>query len=86
MITLWMPVHIDGARPTPMRLWLPLWLLWLLLFPLLAVLLPLMVIWCLVRRVNPGPLLGALIDVLRGLRGTHVEIQTGSASVLVRLV
>ena len=86
MIPVWMLVQIQGVRPTPLRLWLPIWLLWLLLLPCLVVLLPLLLIWCVARRVNPVPPLGASIGILRGLRGTHIEVQTGSASVVVRLV
>jgi hypothetical protein len=77
-------VHPDGRRP--FRLWLPLFLVWLLLLVLLVLLSPVVLIACLICRVNPFKAVAALGGLLAALTGTLVDIQAPGACVLVRVL
>lgn len=79
-------VHILPNRVRRgIRLWVPLFLVWLLLLPFLLVLLPVFFIVCAVIDVHPFKTLGAFFAVLGSLTGTHVEVDSPSASVFIHV-
>ncbi len=86
MIPLMARVVIDQPGGRPIRLWLPLFLVWLLLVVLGVILSPLIIIACLIARLNPFTTVWALIRVFCALAGTHVEVQAPDAVVLVQVV
>ncbi len=69
-----------------MPLWIPLFLIWLLLLPLVLVLLPLACIACLAVRVNPLRAIANGWQLLAGLPGTHLEVESSDHYILVRIV
>lgn len=68
------------------RLWIPLFLIWLSLLPLVLVLLPLACIACLIVRVNPLRAMASGWQLLVGLTGTHIELESADHYVLIRIV
>ena len=86
MIPLMARVVIDHGAGRPIRLWLPLFLVWLLLVVLGVILSPLILIACLIARMNPFTTVWALIRVFWALAGTHIEVQAPDAVVLVDVV
>lgn len=85
MIPLMLVVGIRKYGRRGFRMWIPLFLIWLLLLPLVLVLLPLAFIALLIVRVNPFRVFIGLWRVVAGLKGTHIEVDDGDASVLVRI-
>ena len=77
-------VHPDRGRP--IRLWLPLFLVWLLLAVLGVLLSPLIIIACLIARMNPFTTVWRLCRVFAALAGTVIEVQAPDAMVLVRVI
>ena len=86
MIPIFAQVEVRPENHRPIRLWLPLFLVWLLLIVLGVLLSPLIVIACLIVRMNPFTTVWALIRVFGALAGTHIEVQAPDAVVLVRVV
>jgi hypothetical protein len=83
---LFMILHIlPSASHRRFRLWVPLLLIWILLLPCLILLLPVYLVACAVLDLRPFKTLGALFMVLGSLGGTHLEVDTPSASVLVHI-
>jgi hypothetical protein len=76
-------VHDHGR---PIRLWLPLFLVWLLLAVLAVLLSPLIIVACLIARMNPFTTVWRLCSVFAALAGTHIEVQAPDAMVLVRVI
>ncbi len=52
-----------------------LWFLGILLLPAILLALPVLVIGCLVIRVNPLRMMSVLGGILAGLKGTNVEVE-----------
>jgi hypothetical protein len=73
-------------RSRSFRLWIPLFLLWLVLLPFALLALPLLLIVCLIRRVNPFEAIATLWHILVALKDTHIEIDNRNALVLVRIL
>lgn len=86
MIPLMIVIKIRNHNRHLFRLWIPLFLIWLLLLPLVLVLLPFAFLVLAVVGVNPFRAFAAGWQVMAGLRGTHVEVDNGGASVLVRII
>jgi hypothetical protein len=80
-----MIVHILPGGHRGLRLWVPLLLIWILLLPLLLVLLPVYLVACAVLSLRPWKTFAALAWVLGSLGGTHIEIASRSAAVLVHI-
>ncbi|MGZ5935316.1 MAG: hypothetical protein ACXWLV_11505 [Rhizomicrobium sp.] len=79
-------VHIlPNAMHRGIRLWVPLLLVWLLLLPFVLVLLPVYFVVCAAIDIHPFKTIGALLAVLGSLNGTHVEVDSPSASVLIHV-
>jgi len=79
-------VHIlPNAMHRGIRLWVPLCLVWLLLLPFVLVLLPVFFVVCAAIDIHPFKTLGAFIAVLGSLNGTHVEVDSPSASVFIHV-
>ena len=76
---------LPSAGHRGLRLWVPLVLIWILLLPFVLVLLPVYFVTCVVLNLRPFKTLGAVFMVLGSLGGTHLEIDTPSASVLVHI-
>ena len=83
---LFLILHIlPSASRRGLRLWVPLLLIWILLLPFLLVLLPVYFVACAVLDLRPFKTLGAFFMVLGSLGGTHLEVDTPSASVFVHI-
>ncbi len=86
-----MPPMLAVVRILPhragrhIRLWVPLFLAWLLLLPFVLVLLPVYFVVCAVKDIAPFRTLGAVLAVLGGLNGTHVEVESHGATFLVHV-
>jgi len=79
-------VHIlPNATRRGIRLWVPLFLVWLLLVPFVIVLLPVYFVVCAVEDIDAFRTLGAVFAVLGSLNGTHVEVDSPSASVFIHV-
>ncbi|HEX4197738.1 MAG TPA: hypothetical protein VHZ26_09865 [Caulobacteraceae bacterium] len=86
MIPVFAIVQIAPRRGRRIRLWLPLFLVWLLLAVLGLLLSPLILIGCLIARLNPFAVIWSLARVFAALAGVNIEISSPDASVLVRVV
>jgi hypothetical protein len=86
MIPLIAVVQIEPRGGRRIRLWLPLFLVWLLLVVLGVLLSPLILIGCLIVRLNPFQVIWSLIRVFVAMAGTHIEVQAPEATVLVRVI
>jgi hypothetical protein len=86
MIPVFAIVHIEPRHGRRIRLWLPLFLVWLLLVVLGLLLSPLILIACLIARLNPLATIWNLIGVFVALAGVNIEITSPDATVLVRVV
>ena len=87
----WLPpmlaiVHILPTRMhRGVRLWVPLFLVWLLLLPFVLVLLPVYFVFCAVADIAPFRTLGTIFAVLGSLGGTHVEVDSPKAAILIHV-
>ena len=86
MIPLIAVVHIEPRNGRRIRLWLPLFLVWLLLVILGLLLSPLILIGCLIARLNPFLTIWSLGRVFVAMAGTHIEVQSPDAVILVRVI
>jgi hypothetical protein len=86
MIPLIAVVRIEPRHGRRIRLWLPLFLVWLLLVVLGLVLSPLILLACLIARLNPFQAIWGLVGVFVAMAGTHIEVQSPEAVVLVRVI
>jgi hypothetical protein len=86
MIPLVAIVQIEPRHGRRIRLWLPLFLVWLLLVVLGLVLSPLILIACLIARLNPFQTVWRLVGVFVAMAGTHIEVQSPDAVILVRVI
>jgi len=86
MIPLIAVVQIEPRHGRRIRLWLPLFLVWLLLVILGLLLSPLILIACLIVRLNPLRVIWSLISVFVAMAGTHIEVQAPDAVILVRVI
>lgn len=74
-------VSLRDRESRTFRLWVPLILVWLLIVPVILLLSPLIVVACLVFRVNPFRGLAVMWQVLMALRETEFEIDQRSGGV-----
>jgi hypothetical protein len=86
MIPLIAVVQIQPRHRRRFRLWLPLFLVWLLLVVLGLVLSPVILIACLIVRLNPFLTVWGLIGVFVAMAGTHIEVRAPDATILVRVI
>jgi len=86
MIPLIAVVQVQPRNGRRIRLWLPLFLVWLLLVVLGLLLSPLILIACLIVRLNPFLTVWGLIGVFVSMAGTHIEVRAPDATVLVRVI
>ena len=86
MIPLIATVHIHAPGARTIRLWLPLFLVWMLLVVLGLILSPLILIACLFCGLNPFKAVWRLVAVFVAMAGTHIEIRSPEALVLVRVI
>ena len=86
MIPLMAHVVVQSGHGRPIRLWLPLFLVWLLLVVLGVLLSPLIIVACVIARMNPFTTVWRLCRVFAALAGTHIEIQSPEAVVLVHVI
>jgi hypothetical protein len=86
MIPLMAQVVVEADNGRPIRLWLPLFLVWLLLVVLGVILSPLILVACLIVRMNPFTTVWRLCRVFAALAGTHIEVRAPDAVVLVRVI
>ena len=86
MPPLLMQIHVQGRGGRSLRLWVPLFLLWILLLPFAVVLLPALFIVCAVADLDPFGAVSAVMSILAGLSGTHVEVDTPDAFLFFHLL
>ena len=86
MIPLIAVVQIEPRHGRRIRLWLPLFLVWLLLVMLGLLLSPLILIACLIARLNPFQVIWNLVRVFVAMAGTHIEVRSLDALILVRVI
>ena len=86
MIPFFAVVSVQPQHGRRIRLWLPLFLVWLLLLVLAIILSPLIVIACLIARLNPILTVWRLIGVFVAMAGTDIEVQAPDAHVVVRVI
>lgn len=86
MIPFFAVVSVRPQHGRPIRLWLPVFLVWLLLVVLGIILSPLIVIACLIARLNPFLTVWRLIGVFVAMAGTDIEVQAPDAHVVVRMI
>lgn len=86
MIPVFAIVKFEPRHGRRIRLWLPLFLVWLLLVVLGLLLSPLILIGCLIARLNPFAVIWSLVRVFVALAGVNIEITSPDANVLVRVV
>ncbi len=86
MIPLLAIVNVRPAHGKGIRLWLPLFLVWLLLIVLGIILSPLILIACLIARLNPFLTVWRLIGVFVAMAGTDIEVHAPDADVVVRVI
>jgi hypothetical protein len=79
-------VQVQVPHGRRIRLWLPLFLVWLLLVVLGLVLAPLILIACLIARLNPFTAIWSLIRVFVVMAGTNIEVEAPEATVIVRVI
>jgi hypothetical protein len=66
-------------------IWIPFWLLCLLILPMMILLLPLMLMACLIVRVSPVRTMCVGWGILRGVKGTEVEVAHGQRLISVQI-
>jgi hypothetical protein len=86
MIPLVAIVQVHPSHGRRIRLWLPLFLVWLLLVVLGLVLSPLILIACLIARLNPFAAIWGLIGVFVAMAGTDIEVEAPEATIIVRVI
>lgn len=65
------------------RLWIPLAIVWLLLLPAMLLLVPLVLISCLIARVDPLDALGFFWAILCGIQGSEFEVESAGRSISI---
>jgi hypothetical protein len=78
-------VRVHSGQDRRIRLWIPLLPLYLVLSPLVVLFVLVLVVACVVYRVNPLRALGAGARLLSACSGFQLEIQQGRTGVLVKL-
>jgi hypothetical protein len=68
------------------RLWIPLLLLWILLLPFALLALPVVLVVCLISRVNPFEAIATFWYIFAALKDTHIEVNNRNALVLVQIL
>jgi len=78
-------VRIRTLEGRHVSLWVPLFLIWLLLLPFAIVLAPVFVIVCLAINVDPFQAIATVWRLFASFAGTHVEVDSPSATVFVHV-
>jgi len=76
-------VSLNKENSRTFRLWVPIVLIWLVLLPLVALFSPVILIACLICRVNPFRMFSVGWQILSALRETKVELGRRTAAVSV---
>ena len=76
-------VSLRGRQSRTFRIWVPLILVWLLLLPLGVLLSPLIVIACLLCRMNPFRVFAVGWQILCALHDADFEVEHRSAGVSI---
>ena len=63
----------------------PLWLAWILLLPLVILAVPVLLLVCLVWLIDPWRVISVFWGILRGLKGTEVEVDDRSHLVAINI-
>ena len=79
-------VRIENPRWRGIHLWIPLFLLWIPLILLSPLILLMVLVACLIGRINPWRAIAAFWAVSCGLPGTDVLVCAEGNKVLVRIV
>lgn len=79
-------VQIESSHGRTPRLWLPLFMLWIPALLLAPLALFILMLYCLVARVNAWRAIAALWGILRALPGTNVRVETHDSRVRVRIL
>jgi hypothetical protein len=79
-------IRFSGGRSRRrVRLWIPLVPLFLVLAPLELLALLVVVVACLVGRINPLRALGTCWRLFVALNGTRIDVEQGGTAVLVSI-
>jgi hypothetical protein len=78
-------MRLNESKVHGFRLAIPFLLLWIVLLPLLLLLVPVLFVACLCVRVNPFRAIGTLFQILGAMRGTLVEVDNDSFSILLNI-
>lgn len=85
MIPMFAMIRFAGTVGRRRHIWIPLFLIWLVLAPLVIVLLPIAFVACLMVRINPFRACAVIWTCLSATRGTHIEVDTRTASFLIHI-
>ena len=84
MIPMYAVIEVSHPRGA-FRLWAPLFLLWLVLAPVALILAPVALVACAIKGISPWRAAAAIAALLCALSGTHVQVDSPGAQVLVRI-
>lgn len=79
-------VRVENPHWRGIRLWLPLFLLWIPLILLSPLILLVVLVGCLIGRINPWRAIAAFWAVSCSLPGTDVHVCAEGNKVLVRIL
>ena len=79
-------VRVHRCEGRDLRLHVPLFLLWLLLLPFALVVLPVAFVALLALDLDPVLVFGALGGLIAAISGTHIEVESPTASVFIHVV
>lgn len=72
-------VSLRDRESQTFRLWIPLFLVWILLLPVAVLFSPLILVACLVCRVNPLRAFGLIWQIVTALGDTRFELEHRAA-------
>lgn len=78
--------EVRRRKGRKIRLWVPLFLVWILLLPVAVLLFPVFVVLSLAFGLEPLAAMDVVYDLLAGLAGTRIEIDTPRAFVFIHFV
>jgi len=85
MIPMFAIIRFGRTSSRRSHIWIPLFLIWLVLAPVVIVLLPIAFAACLIVRINPFRACAVIWACLSATRGTHIEVDTRTASFLIQI-
>ena len=86
MIPSFAIVRVETQGWPGFPIWLPLFLLWIPLALLSPLIFLVVLVVCLVGRVNPWHAIAAFWGILSSLSGTNVHVRVDGKQVLVRIL